>query len=144
MGRAMRKGPRRAVFDDAGRAYELARELERLQAERRRLDDRIRALEQKLGEARRRFEASFEKAVELAGSGRSGLDADSAEQTVTPGKLPYRVLARMRSEPQRLFTAASLQADLGVDDIQQVRTALARLAGKGLVRRTDVKGEFTI
>ena len=50
----------------------------------------------------------------------------------------------MRAEPDRLFTAAWLQEELGVEDVQQVRTALARLVAKGLVRRTDVKGEFTI
>ncbi|TFH20035.1 MAG: hypothetical protein E4H03_12895 [Myxococcales bacterium] len=140
----MRKSPRRAVLDDAGRACALGRELDELEAERRRLDDRIRSLEQRLAEAMRKFETSFEKAVEQGSDGHTGGEAATADQAVTPGKLPHRVLTRMRSEPERLFTAALLQAELDIDDVQQVRTALARLAAKRLVRRTDVKGEFTI
>jgi len=140
----MRKSPRRAVLDDAGRAHALGHELEELQAERRRLDERIRTAEQKLAEATRKFDASLEKAVELGRGGPPGADAAGADQSVTPGKLPDRVLTRMRREPERIFTASALQAELEVEDIQQVRTALARLAAKHLVRRTDVKGEFTI
>lgn len=140
----MRKSPRRAVLDDAGRAHALGQELEELQAERRRLDERIRTAEQKLAEATRKFDASLEKAVELGRGGPLGADAAGADQSVTPGKLPDRVLTRMRREPERIFTASALQAELEVEDIQQVRTALARLAAKHLVRRTDVKGEFTI
>ena len=140
----MRKSPRRAVLDDAGRAYALGRELDELEVERRRLDDRIRSLEQKLAEAMGKFETSFEKAVESGDDGHAGADAATADQAITPGKLPHRVLTRMRSEPEGIFTAALLQTELEIDDIQQVRTALARLAAKRLVRRTDVKGEFTI
>jgi hypothetical protein len=33
---------------------------------------------------------------------------------------------------------------LKVRDVQQVRTALARLVSKGLVRRAGVKGEFSL
>ena len=50
----------------------------------------------------------------------------------------------MKRFPSRIYTAPELRTDLGIGDVQQVRTALARLAGKGLVRRTGVKGEFTI
>jgi diketogulonate reductase-like aldo/keto reductase len=50
----------------------------------------------------------------------------------------------MRASPARIHTAAELQVALAVRDIQQVRTALARLVDKGLVRRMGVKGEFTI
>jgi len=50
----------------------------------------------------------------------------------------------MQQAPVQIFTAAELKAELEVSDIQQVRTALERLAGKGLVRRTNAKGEFTI
>ena len=131
----MRKSPRRAVLDDAGRAHALGQELEELQAERRRLDERIRTVEQKLAEATRKFDASLEKAVEVGRGGPPGADAaGGADQSVTPGKLPDRVLTRMRREPERIFTASALQAELEVDDIQQVRTALARLAAKQLVR----------
>ena len=96
----MRKSPRRAVLDDAGRTYALGREREDLEAERRRLDERIHSVEQKLAEAMKKFESSFEKAVEMGRDCRDGHAAAgpaTADQAITPGKLPHRVLSRMRS-----------------------------------------------
>ncbi len=144
MGTDMRKGPRRAVLDDAGRAWMLSRQLAELREERDRLEQKIRRLEREETDATSRFEASYQRALDTAGSNGNALEDGDAERSLSAGKLPHRVLMRMRAEPDRLFTAAWLQEELGVEDVQQVRTALARLVAKGLVRRTDVKGEFAI
>ncbi len=138
----MKKSARRAVFDDAGQLYLLQRELATLQAERDGLEERIRQVERKLAEAKLRFDASYDQVIAL-GSSRDAAVSET-EQTVTPGKLPHRVLTHMRQNPAHIYTASELQTALGIRDVQQVRTALARLVDKGLVRRMGVKGEFTI
>jgi Fic family protein len=144
MSSPVRKGPRRAVLDDAGRAWTLSRRLAELREERDRLDQKIRRLEREEAEATSRFDASYQRALDTAGSDRNAFEDGQAERSLSAGKLPHRVLMQMRAEPDRLYTAASLQHKLGVEDVQQVRTALARLVAKGLIRRTDVKGEFAI
>ena len=140
----MRKSPRRAVLDDAGRLYLLKQELARARAERERLDEQIGRLEARVLEAEGKFGSSFDQAVRHAVPGSATVEEPAPEPAITPGKLPHRILSRRQTAPSGIYTAAALSTELGVDDIQQVRTALARLVSKGLVRRTDIKGEFTI
>jgi hypothetical protein len=138
----VKKSARKALLDEAGLLYGLQKELASLQAERSKLDDRIRQVERRLAEAKTRYDARYDQLVATAGTPTPATQQD--EQPLTPGKLPHRVLAHMRASPARIHTAAELQVALAVRDIQQVRTALARLVDKGLVRRMGVKGEFTI
>jgi phage shock protein A len=132
---------RRALFEGAGGLYVLQQELAALQAERKKIDERIGRTQQKIEDAERAFEAAYERVVTGAVGGGNGADTG---QAVTPGKLPHRILSRMQGDRARIYTAAELQSELNVPDVQQVRTALARLVEKGLVRRTGVKGQFTI
>ena len=136
----MKKSPERALLDDAGRLHALRQELAGLRAERESLEERIRQVERKEGEARRTFESTVAALVKRPRGGETS-DADLA---VAPGKLPHRVLSRIQRMPSRIHTAAELAEDLGVKDVQQVRTALARLLSKGLIRRVgNAKGQFT-
>lgn len=137
----MKRTPRSALLHEAGRLYVLRDELSALKAQRDQLEQRIRQLERKIADADAAFETTFEK---LVTAGRTAARRGDDDVPVTPGKLPHRVLSRMKRDPTRLYTAAELSADLSIRDVQQVRTALARLVGKGLVRRSGVKGEFTI
>ena len=141
----MKKSPRRAVLDDAGRLYSLKKELDDLRKERGALEDRIGRHEAYVAEAQETFDASYERALAQSANGSAGADSQApVTETLLPGKLPQRVLERMQTDPSQIFTAPELTLDLGISDVQQVRTALARLVGKGLVRKTGVKGEFTL
>ncbi len=141
----MKKTLRRTLLDDAGRLYLLKKQLDDLCRERDSLDHRIARAESRVAEAQQAFDSVYQRVAGSAANGHLSADAqgDPAE-SLAPGKLPRRVWERMQQAPSQIFTAADLKADLEVSDIQQVRTALARLAGKGLVRRTNAKGEFTI
>ena len=68
MDTVMRKGPRRAVLDDAGRAWMLSRRLAELREERDRLEQKIRRLEREEADATSRFDASYQRALDTAGS----------------------------------------------------------------------------
>lgn len=138
----MKRTPRSALVHEAGRLYMMRQELAALRGQRDQLDQRIRQLERKIAEADEALDATFERLAKL-GRG-AGLTVGNGETPVTPGKLPHRVFSLMKRDPSRLYTAAEISADLSVRDVQQVRTALARLVRKGLVRRSGVKGEFTI
>ena len=50
----------------------------------------------------------------------------------------------MQREPTRIYTAGEIAETLGVADVQQIRTALARLVVKGLARRLGARGDFTL
>ena len=117
-------------------------ELAALKAQRDQLEQRIRQLERKIADADTAFDSTFERLVKV-GRGKDGLGGND-DAPVMSGKLPHRVLSLMKRDPSRLYTAAELSADLSIRDVQQVRTALARLVRKGLVRRSGIKGEFTI
>ena len=118
----------------------MRQELLTLQNQRDQLDQRIRHLERKLKDAEEAFDATWER---VGKRGRNG-DSPEADEPLTPGKLPHRVLSLMQRDGSRLYAAADLASDLRIRDVQQVRTALARLVSKGLVRRAGVKGQFTI
>ena len=136
----MRKTPERALLDDAGRLYALRQELAALKAEHESLAERIKQVERKENDARRAFEATVASLVKRP----RGSEASEADLAVTRGKLPHRVLSRMQKMPTSIHTAAELAEDLGIKDVQQVRTALARLLSKGLIRRVgNTKGQFT-
>jgi len=138
----MKKSLRRTLLDDAGRLRELKVRLEKLEEARRHLNSKITSAERELADAERRFETAYDQVARLGE--RTEAAAEAQANTLTRGKLPYRVLDRMRRDSTRTFTAGELASELGIRDVQQVRTALARLVDRGLVRRTDVKGEFTI
>jgi hypothetical protein len=128
---------RKTLLDDAGRVHFLRKQLSTLTADRDKLEQTIQQLERKLEDAEKAFHATCDK---LAKAGQNAGDGD----VVTPGKLPHRVLSHMHRDQARLYTAAELAADLKIEDVQQVRTALARLVAKRLVRRAGKKGQFTI
>jgi hypothetical protein len=133
---------RNALISEAGRLYVMREKLAALKNERDQLEQQIRQLERKVTEAEQALNATFER---LGASGRSRpTAADTDDSPVMTGKLPHRVLSLMKRDPSRLYTAAEISEDLSIRDVQQVRTALARLVGKGLVRRSGVKGEFTV
>ena len=138
----MKKSARKALVDDAGRLYLMRQELAALQNQRDQLEQRIRQLERKLTDAEQQFDSTWERVVTV-GRGDNGAGS-AADEPLTPGKLPHRILVLMQRDDSRLYTAADLAADLRIRDVQQVRTALARLVGKRLVRRAGVKGQFTI
>lgn len=138
----MKKTPRRTFIETAGRLHALEQELVALRKQRSQLDERIQQHERKLAAAASAFDAVYARA-----GARGGSAADSetgADEILTPGKLPHRVLERIKRDPTKIYTAADLAAELTIRDIQQVRTALARLVSKGLIRRAGTKGEFTI
>lgn len=137
----MKKSLRRALIEQAGQLYTLERELALLRRQRGELDERIAKLERTLASSR----GSVDRLLERATSGPGvAVEGEEAEQVLTPGKLPQRVLAMMKSDPARIHAAADLAAALEIADVQQVRTALARLVQKGLVRRAGSKGQFTL
>jgi predicted transcriptional regulator len=138
----VKRTPRSALVNEAGRLYVMREQLAGLKAERDQLEQRIRQLERKIADAETAFDSTFERLVDL-GRTKTGFAAND-ETPVMTGKLPHRVLSLMKRDPSRLYTAAELSADLSIRDVQQVRTALARLVRKGLVRRSRSKGEFTI
>lgn len=138
----MKRSLRRALLHDAGRVRELKSQLERLQNERRNLTGRIASLERQIDDAQRRFDATYEEVSRLGERAAAGADVHAG--SLTQGKLPHRILEWMRRNPTQIYTASGLAVDLAVGDVQQVRTALARLVQRELVRRTDVRGEFTI
>ena len=138
----MKRTPRSALLHEAGRLYVMREELAALKAQRDQLEQRIRQLERKIADAETAFDSTFERLVKVGG-GKDGLGGND-DAPVMSGKLPHRVLSLMKRDPSRLYTAAELSADLSIRDVQQVRTALARLVRKGLVRRSGIKGEFTI
>jgi hypothetical protein len=137
----MQKGARSALFRDAGRLHVMREELASLKSERDKLDQRVRVLERRIAEADAALTAMLER---ITKRGARALAADEDDFPITRGKLPHRVLSHMRRDPARLYTAAELSADLSIKDVQQVRTALARLVNKGLVRRSGVKGQFVV
>jgi len=139
----MKKTPRRLLIETAGRLHALEEELAALKKQRAQLEDRIQAQERKLAAAASAFDTVYAR----AGGGRASAVADAergGEDPVTPGKLPHRVLERIKRDPTKIYTAADLATELTIRDVQQVRTALARLVSKGLIRRAGTKGEFTI
>jgi len=138
----MKKTPRRTLIETAGRLHALEQELAVLRKQRSQLDERIEQHERKLAAAASAFDAVYARAGSRAAS---AADPDTAtDEVLTPGKLPHRVLERIKRDPTRIYTAADLAAELTIRDVQQVRTALARLVSKGLIRRAGTKGEFTI
>jgi hypothetical protein len=137
----VKRTPRNALLNEAGRLYAMREQLVGLRAQRDQLEQSIRQLERKIAEAETAFDSTFERLVK---AGRKTALAADGETPVMTGKLPHRVLSQMKRDPSRLYTAAELSSDLSIRDVQQVRTALARLVRKGLVRRSGLKGEFTI
>ena len=141
----MKKTPRRVLIETAGRLHSLEQELAALRKQRSQLDERIEQQERKLAAAASAFDAVYAQATTSGRRGGAGTEtAAGVDEVLTPGKLPHRVLERIKRDPTKIYTAADLAADLTVRDVQQVRTALARLVSKGLVRRAGTKGEFTI
>jgi len=138
----MSRTPRSALLHEAGRLYVMREELAALKTQRDQIDQRVRHLERRISDGEQAFDSTFERLVKLGRN--AGTGAGSDDIPVTPGKLPHRVLSLMKRDPSRLYTAAEISIDLSIRDVQQVRTALARLVRKGLVRRSGVKGEFTI
>jgi hypothetical protein len=134
---------RKTLLEGAGRVYLLRRELADLRREQRRTEESIAALERKLEVAEREYHLLYERLVAGAGSGAASTPR-SASGGLAAGKLPDRVLRHMQADPTRIHTAAELAASLSVGDVQTVRTVLARLVAKGLVRRAGGKGQFTI
>jgi Fic family protein len=134
--------PRRALVDEAGKLYVLREELRSLRKQRDTVDAQIRRLELRVEAAKAAVESHLEKTA----SRRRGAhpDAASEQSPLTPGKLPHRVLAHMQREPTRIYTAGEIAETLGVADVQQIRTALARLVVKGLARRLGARGDFTL
>ena len=137
----MQKSVRSALFRDAGRLYVMREELAGVRAERDKLEQRIRQLERRIAEADTALASMFERIMKR---GSPALALEDDDFPIARGKLPHRVLSHMKRDPLRLYTAAELSADLSIRDVQQVRTALARLVNKGLVRRSGVKGQFII
>ena len=138
----MKKPPRRTLIETAGRLHALEQELVALRKQRSQLDERIQQHERKLAAAASAFDTVYARA---GARGGSAADSEtSADEVLTPGKLPHRVLERIKRDPTKIYTAADLAAELTIRDVQQVRTALARLVSKGLIRRAGTKGEFTI
>jgi len=141
----MKKTPRRVLIETAGRLHSLEQELAAMRKQRSQLDQRIEQQERKLAAAASAFDAVYARAAKSGGRGGAGADSEAgADEVLTPGKLPHRVLERIKRDPAKIYTAADLAAELTIRDVQQVRTALARLVSKGLVRRAGTKGEFTI
>lgn len=138
----MKKTPRRTLIETAGRLHALEQELVALRKQRSQLDERIQHHERKLAAAASAFDSVYARAGARAGSAAD--PETGADEVLTPGKLPHRVLERIKRDPTKIYTAADLAAELTIRDVQQVRTALARLVRKGLVRRAGTKGEFTI
>lgn len=138
----MRKTPRRAVIDSAGQLYTLERELAEMRKQREALDEAIGRQERKIAAAEASFDATLEKTKRGSGAGESS-DGNPAD-VLTPGKLPQRVLAHIERQPGKIHTAADLSDALAVRDVQKIRTALARLVQKGLLRRAGSQGEFTL
>jgi hypothetical protein len=133
--------PRRALVDEAGKLYVLRQELRALRKQRDTVDAQIKRLELQVESAKTAVESRLERAA----SPRRNVEPGAAEQSpLTPGKLPHRVLAHMQREPTRIYTASEIAATLGVQDVQQIRTALARLVDKGHARRLGARGDFTL
>jgi hypothetical protein len=140
----MKKTPRRILIETAGRLHALEQELATLKRERSRLDDRIAEQERRLAAAASAFDSIYARARATGGRDiGNGLEA-SLDEVLTPGKLPHRVLERIKRDPAKIHTASDLATELAIRDVQQIRTALARLVSKGLIRRAGTKGEFTI
>jgi hypothetical protein len=133
---------KRAVLEEAGRVAALRKDLAAKQGERDKLEQEIKLIERNLARAVEAFDATWDK-LGQPGDGRARNGSDG-EDPLTPGKLPHRVLIHMRHDPTAFHTAAAIAGDLKIRDVQQVRTALARLVSKGLVRRAGVKGEFSL
>jgi chromosome segregation ATPase len=141
----MKKTPRRILIETAGRLHALEQELAALKKQRTQIDERIEQQERKLAAAASAFEAIYARAGATSGRGGSTTESEAgADEVLTAGKLPHRVLERMKRDPTKIYTAADLASELTIRDVQQVRTALARLVSKALIRRAGAKGEFTI
>ena len=133
---------RKTVVEEAGRVLVLKKEIAAKQALRDKLDQEIEQLQRKLTQAEEAFDATWTALAKSADGSRANGSAE--DDPLTPGKLPHRVLLHMRHDSSHLYTASEIATDLKIRDVQQVRTALARLVGKGLVRRAGMRGEFTI
>ena len=135
------RSSRKALVDEAGKLYVLRQELLALRRERDALEARIARQERRVAEAEKAVDASLARATtRAAGSTDGAAPADA----LTPGKLPYRVLSLMRRDPTRIYSAAEIASALSEKDVQQVRTALARLVRKSAVRRAGPSGAFTL
>jgi hypothetical protein len=132
--------PHRALVDEAGKLYVLQKELGALRKQRDEIDTTIRRLERQIVDAKAAVAAKLERA-----SSRRGAHVEvKIENALMPGKLPHRVLAHMQREPTRIYLASEIRESLAIPDVQQIRTALARLVDKGLVQRLEGRGEFTL
>jgi hypothetical protein len=141
----MKKTARRILIESAGRLHALELELAALKRQRSQLDERIQQQERKLAAAQGAFDAVYARAGKAGDRGGAADDpAAGTDEVLTPGKLPHRVLERIKHDPTKIYSAADIAAELTIRDVQQVRTALARLVSKGLIRRAGAKGEFTI
>ena len=141
----MKKTARRILIESAGRLHALELELAALKKQRSQLDERIQQQERKLAAAHSAFDVVYARAGKASDRGGSPDDPTAGtDEVLTPGKLPHRVLDRIKRDPTKIYSAADLAAELTIRDVQQVRTALARLVSKGLIRRAGAKGEFTI
>jgi hypothetical protein len=139
----LRKTARKALLDEAGKLYVLRQELLALKRQREEIETRIARQEKRVAEAESAVDATLARAA-APGRGPVGDTPEALAAELTPGKLPFRVLGTMRRDPTRIYTAGEIAAALAMRDVQQVRTALARLVGKGLIRRAGVHGEFTL
>jgi len=138
------RSSRKALVDEAGKLYVLRQELAALRRQRDDLEARIARQEKRVAEAERAVDATLARAT-TRGSGNAAGDGDAtAGEALTPGKLPHRVVAFMRRDPTRIYSATEIAAALSAKDVQQVRTALARLIDKGLARRAGAHGAFTL
>ena len=134
--------PHRALVDEAGKLYVLRKELRALRKRREEIDATIRRLERQVAETKAAVDSKLERAKVVRGRGIA--INGSGASPLTPGKLPHRVLAHMLREPTRIYSASEIRESLGIPDVQQVRTALARLVDKGHVQRLGDRGEFTL
>ena len=137
------RSSRKALVDEAGKLYVLRQELLALRRERDVLEARIARQERRVAEAEKAVDASLARATTRAAAAGS-TDGAAPADALTPGKLPYRVLSLMRRDPTRIYSAAEIASALSEKDVQQVRTALARLVRKSAVRRAGPSGAFTL
>jgi hypothetical protein len=138
----MARSPLQALLDDGRTLAQLEERRAGLERDRDRLDADLAKLEGQVREATEALGRSLERFTEVVR--KSGDPRAASRQALAAGKLPQRILAHMRANPKRMVSAPELASVLEVADVQQVRTALARMAKKALIRRTGIKGEYTM
>jgi hypothetical protein len=135
MRRAVRRSPLDSLLADV-------RALAQLERQRTQLDVELARLERAIDEARDGVDGSVQRLSEVIK--KDGDPRAAVGGALAADKLPQRILVYMQDHPGGLFTAPELARELEIEDLQQIRTTLARLAKKGLIRRTGVKGEYVL